>query len=304
MIKINSLLAIGLLLFRCCQVLALDFGKDRVIRVVSQIAAEVALMGTPNGGCINDLSTLRRRLEEGSTSVFVLCPMSTFDLDGSEPLSLRSDTTILCGVDGSLSNSCIINGGTTHFVGNREIVNASVKGVTMVGASGTAVVLKHSGDVTFENCSFQNSRNVVLQIDYNPNLNDSISAVAVKEAVDNVNDFWETVKNWVPMDGLGRNLASETTPRGLSSVAETRSAGSRLAVRLAGCVFQGNNAVVSATQTNIGIISVDSSGVDLLIWDTLFLDNNYGSNLVRVQDVLLRDISFIEHRNAKRCFVL
>ena len=159
-----------------------------------------------------------------------------------------------------------------------------------MGATETAVILKHSGSVTFENCVFQNARNCVYQIDFNSDLNrTTLFDEMIEGVVNNVKRFLDSVKGWSPMDGFVRHLkAAENMPSGQSHVGQTIPAVPRLAVRLVGCVFQGNSV---AARASAGMITVVSSGTDLLIWDTLFLENDYGSNLVRAE-VLSRRMKF------------
>ena len=104
--------------FQTWHALALNFGKERVINVVNRIAAEVAIMN--EGECIDSLSKFRDALEGGNASTIVLCPYSVFNMHGREPLSLKTDTKVVCGADGSVSNNCVINGGATQFVSDCE----------------------------------------------------------------------------------------------------------------------------------------------------------------------------------------
>lgn len=120
---------------------------------------------------INILDTTRRRK-------YWLCPDTVFNMgtlnpngtivNGQSYIMLRPNVIYQCGLDGSRSNNCTIQGGdfgVTSFYGVYEgiqetVDNAIIQGLTFVGQSLFSVVLEAAGDVTFQDCVFQDQENM------------------------------------------------------------------------------------------------------------------------------------------------
>jgi len=103
-------------------------------------------------------------------TVFTLCPNTVYEIgsfqfdangtlvsNGSVPLLARTNVHYACGLNGKVSDSCVLIGGDVQFLSgftifNEIVENALVKGITFRAAKDTGVVLTTEGDVTIEDC--------------------------------------------------------------------------------------------------------------------------------------------------------
>jgi hypothetical protein len=101
-----------------------------------------------------------------------LCPNTIFDIgktsdgicciEGQFPLLPVSNTLIQCGEDGRSENNCIFSGGEVHVLSSPQFagptaLNVTIKGMTFRNPLLSNAVLASRGDITFDDCIFENT---------------------------------------------------------------------------------------------------------------------------------------------------
>jgi hypothetical protein len=152
----------------------------------------VGLLGLSRGYCARSLSeeclaSLDRIIEAeqaveddgAGTRTYVLCPNTTFAVadafnqdgspsEGQFPLNIaRSNIIVLCGMDGSSANNCVLTGGMEQlifgdlFKSNNSVTNALVRGLTFTQAKTRNIVVRNNGQLSLVDCIFKVRRSLL-----------------------------------------------------------------------------------------------------------------------------------------------
>lgn len=107
---------------------------------------------------------------------YVLCPETTYTvaamfdnngsaIEGGQPLAIaRSNIHVLCGLNGSSSNNCILEKGKVQlrfldlFHTGQTVTNAVVQGLTFSDAQTWNVQVQNTGNLTLLDCIFRVSK--------------------------------------------------------------------------------------------------------------------------------------------------
>eukprot|EP00980_Cylindrotheca_fusiformis_P011279 scaffold2597_cov116-Cylindrotheca_fusiformis.AAC.7 len=244
--------------------------------------------------CIEDLSLVYdMELNIQDTSIrrkYWLCPDTEFNMgylddnggivDGQSYIMLRPNVIYQCGMDGSRSNNCTINGGDfalTSFYGvfdgiQETVDNAIIQGLTFSNQRFFAAVLEVAGDVTFVDCAFINQENVApVLIQWNgegPSESTSRNLRSTDPSIGLKGFYNRRVLNLPTLANAPRRQLSDAYPRNLEE-------GLQHKVTFQETVFKDNRA-----NSEIGIPAIieNTYQSQLVIDNCLFENNDYGES--------------------------
>jgi len=245
--------------------------------------------------CIDDLSKVHdMEINIQDTSKrrkYWLCPDTVFNMgtlhangtiiDGQSYIMLRPNVIYQCGLDGSRSNNCTIQGGdfgVTSFYGVYEgiqetVDNAIIQGLTFVGQNLFSVVLEAAGDVTFQDCVFQDQENMApVLIQWNGEAPLESTTRRLRSSSTSGNTGFQAfhqrrVQNQI---SATRHLEENVTlvEDGIVSTAQLRHK-----VAFKQCVFRNNRA---NKQYGLPGMIENTYQSELVIYHCLFENNDYG----------------------------
>ena len=89
-----------------------------------------------------------------NSSVFTLCPRTSFSAESGPLVPLLNDTIILCGETGDIGDECTFEGGDVQILLEGELRNVTIQGIGFQGFTGTSIAAYAStaSTVVFANC--------------------------------------------------------------------------------------------------------------------------------------------------------